>query len=64
MKTQSRQQWEFIAQVVSELLKVVGVGVADADAALRDRFGESGLGALIAIHNSVLTSEFEGATQS
>jgi len=46
LKTQSRQQWEFIALVVVELLDILGIEVEEADVALRERFGASGLSGL------------------
>ncbi|WP_082570754.1 DUF262 domain-containing protein [Cellulomonas sp. Root485] len=48
-KTQSKEQWDFIARVVGELLELLGVAPSDVDMRLRDRFGHSGLGGLISI---------------
>lgn len=42
-KTQSREQWHFISQVVSEMLEILSIDVDVADASLRRRFGGSGL---------------------
>lgn len=48
-KTQSKEQWIYVAGVVAELLEVLDVTVADAEERLRDQFGASGLGALVAL---------------
>lgn len=48
-KTQSKEQWQFIAQVVAGLLEVLEVPVDTADAMLRTQFGASGLKALVAL---------------
>lgn len=45
-KTQSKEQWEFIGRVVGDFLPLLGVSVAEADSALRQRFGSSGVSAL------------------
>lgn len=42
-KTQSKEQWRFIGQVVRDLLGVLGVDLEGAHEALRSRFGSSGL---------------------
>ena len=42
-KTQSKEQWMFIASVVSGLLHVLGSSPEEADGRLRDQFGASGL---------------------
>jgi hypothetical protein len=44
---QSRDQWRFISMVVADLLEVLGVDPTEADAAIRDRFGASGLADLL-----------------
>ncbi|MBW9208635.1 DUF262 domain-containing protein [Mumia sp. zg.B21] len=48
-KTQSKEQWEFIAQVVSELLNILGVDGDDAADELEDVFGSTGLRSLLAL---------------
>lgn len=48
-KTQSKDQWVFIATVVKELLEVLDVSVEQADARLRDDFGSSGLLSLVGV---------------
>lgn len=47
LKTQSKEQWRFIADVVAELLQVLDVPHDVADARLREQFGASGLKALV-----------------
>lgn len=44
---QSKDQWDFISMVVGELLDVLGVDPAEADRAISQRFGHSGLMALL-----------------
>lgn len=46
-KTQSKEQWVFIAQVVSELLELLDVDHAKVDDQLRAKFGASGLTTLV-----------------
>ena len=48
-KTQSRQQWQFIGGVVRDLLTCLSVTVEQADTAVRDQFGTSGLSALTSL---------------
>lgn len=48
-KTQSKEQWQFIAEVVAGLLGVLDVSVDEADATLREQFGASGLKSLVAL---------------
>jgi hypothetical protein len=48
-KTQSREQWIFVAHVVEELLQVLGVSGEDAHARIAEDFGESGLDALLTV---------------
>ncbi len=48
-KSQSREQWQFIGGVVRELLDVLQVSAAAADAELRSRFGTSGLQSLVSL---------------
>ena len=50
-KTQSKEQWQFIARVVAELLEVLDAPADIADARLREQFGASGLSALVALKN-------------
>ncbi|QKE83185.1 DUF262 domain-containing protein [Arthrobacter sp. NEB 688] len=45
-KTQTREQWKFIAGVVTELLDILGVAPDEADGSVASRFGSSGLQAL------------------
>ncbi|WP_170981541.1 DUF262 domain-containing protein [Nocardioides dongxiaopingii] len=49
-KSQSKEQWEFIAMVVSEFLALLDVDPAAVDARLIEDFGASGLGRLVAVH--------------
>lgn len=44
---QSKDQWQFMARVVNELLAVLEVDPSEADAAIKQHFGESGLAALL-----------------
>ncbi|NKY38108.1 GmrSD restriction endonuclease domain-containing protein [Cellulomonas septica] len=46
-KTQTSEQWKYMAKVVDEFLGVLGVDVADADDRLRKEFGHSGLAELV-----------------
>ena len=46
-KTQSRQQWQFIGGVVTELLGVLEIDRTAADNEIRNRFGSSGIGGLM-----------------
>jgi hypothetical protein len=46
-KTQSREQWLFIAKVVADMLDALGVSSEAVDEQLRDSFGASGLQALV-----------------
>lgn len=46
-KTQTSEQWKYMAKVVDEFLAVLGIDVADADARLRDEYGHSGLSELV-----------------
>lgn len=48
-KTQSKEQWIYVARVVAELLALLDAPVADAEERLREQFGASGLGALVAL---------------
>lgn len=48
-KTQSKVQWAYTAKIVKSLLELLGVDAVEADNAIRDRFGRSGLAALIMI---------------
>lgn len=48
-KTQSKEQWQFIAKVVADLLDVLGVPVDEVDERLREQFNASGLKALVAL---------------
>ena len=48
-KTQSKEQWVFIATVVDELLAILGVAPGTVDDILRADFGSSGLSGLLAI---------------
>jgi hypothetical protein len=48
-KTQSKEQWAFIAGVVRDLLGVLNVAVSDADEAIRSSYGFSGLQTLVDI---------------
>jgi hypothetical protein len=46
-KTQSREQWIFIAHVVGDLLAILGVDADEAHERIARQFGESGLGSLL-----------------
>jgi len=46
-KTQTREQWRYIARVVDEILRLMGVDLDAADAELVRRFGASGLKNLV-----------------
>jgi hypothetical protein len=46
-KTQTSEQWKYMAKVVDEFLGVLGVDVTEADDRLRDEFGHSGLAELV-----------------
>ncbi|MGE3447463.1 MAG: DUF262 domain-containing protein [Microbacteriaceae bacterium] len=48
-KTQSKEQWAFIAGVVRDLLGALQVPVSEADAAIRSSYGFSGLQTLVDI---------------
>jgi hypothetical protein len=48
-KTQSKEQWAFIATVVRDLLEILDVPVSDADEAIASSFGFSGLSTLVSI---------------
>ena len=48
-KTQSKEQWVFIATVVGELLALLDVDPETVDAQLRADFGSSGLSGLLAV---------------
>lgn len=48
-KTQSKEQWVFIATVVGELLALLDVDVDSVDDRLRADFGSSGLSGLLAV---------------
>lgn len=48
-KTQTKIQWQFIAQVTREMLDVLQIDASEADAALVSRFGRSGLKQLLAV---------------
>jgi hypothetical protein len=50
VKTQSKEQWAFIARVVAELLELLSIDAAEADDALRTEFGCSGLSSLLSIN--------------
>lgn len=50
-KTQSKEQWVFIATVVGELLALLDVDVHVVDNHLRADFGSSGLSGLLAVTN-------------
>lgn len=46
-KTQTREQWRYIARVVDEILRIVGADPDVADAEIARRFGTSGLQNLV-----------------
>jgi hypothetical protein len=48
-KTQTREQWKFIAEVVGELLDILGVAPDEADDGIARRYGSSGLQALVSL---------------
>lgn len=47
LKTQTSEQWKYMAKVVDEFLGVLGIDVAVADDRLREEFGHSGLTELV-----------------
>lgn len=49
VKTQTREQWKFIAEVVTELLDSLGVDPREAEASMVRRYGSSGLQALVSL---------------
>jgi hypothetical protein len=51
-KTQSKEQWQFIARVVGDLLKILEVPADDAHRRLQESFGQSGLARLLELRES------------
>ncbi|MFM2281394.1 MAG: hypothetical protein RLZZ444_3625 [Pseudomonadota bacterium] len=47
--TQNKTQWAHIANASTSILETLGVNLADADAAVRDRYGDSAIEALLEI---------------
>jgi hypothetical protein len=47
--TQNKTQWAHIANASTSILETLGVNIADADAAVRDRYGDSAIEALLEI---------------
>jgi hypothetical protein len=47
--TQNKTQWAHIANASTSILETLGVSVGDADAAVRDRYGDSAIEALLEI---------------
>lgn len=47
--TQNKTQWAHIANASTSILETLGVSIADADAAVRERFGDSAIEALFEI---------------
>lgn len=47
--TQNKTQWAHIAKSATSILETLGVSLADADEAVRERYGDSAIGALLEI---------------
>jgi hypothetical protein len=47
--TQNKTQWAHIANASTSILEALGISIADADAAVRDRYGDSAIDALLEI---------------
>lgn len=47
--TQNRTQWAHIANASTSILETLGISIADADAAVRERYGDSAIDALLDI---------------
>ena len=47
--TQNKTQWAHIANASISILEILGVDLADADAAVRDKYGDSAIAALLEI---------------
>jgi hypothetical protein len=47
--TQNKTQWAHIANSATSILETLGLSLADADAAVRERYGDSAIGALLEI---------------
>ena len=47
--TQNKTQWAHIANASISIIEALGVDIAEADVAVRDRYGENALGALLEI---------------
>ncbi|WP_294394640.1 DUF262 domain-containing protein [uncultured Sphingomonas sp.] len=47
--TQNKTQWAHIANSATSILETLGVSLADADEAVRERYGDSAIGALLEI---------------
>lgn len=52
--TQNKTQWAHIANASTSILETVGIGMSDADVAVRDRYGDSALDALLEIRKITL----------
>lgn len=48
-KTQTKEQWQFVAMVVRDLMDVLEIDVDESDQLLRERFGGSGLAAMVGL---------------
>ena len=48
-KTQTTQQWQYIAKIARGVVEVLGVGAGEASAVLNERFGSSGITTLWAV---------------
>jgi hypothetical protein len=47
--TQNRTQWAHISNAATSILETLGISMPDADAAVRDRYGDSAIEALLEI---------------
>jgi hypothetical protein len=53
--TQNKTQWAHIANSSMSILETLGISMPDADAALRDKYGESAIAALLEIRKIPLS---------
>ena len=47
--TQNKTQWAHIAKASTSILETLGISMADADAEVREKYGESAIEALLEI---------------
>lgn len=53
--TQNKTQWAHIANASTSILEALGISMADADAAVREKYGESAIDALLEIRKIPIT---------